>query len=244
MNPINVGTKVPELNTKYRKNGEWHDLHHDDIFKGKRVVIFSLPGAFTPTCSSSHVPRFEQLYPSFQNEGIDAIYCISVNDAFVMDAWAQDQGVKNIQFIPDGNGTFTAGMGLLVDKSAIGFGKRSWRYAMVVNDGILEHLFVEPEKEGDPFEVSDADSVLKALNPNAKKPDDWVIFTRPGCPFCLSAKQLLKSKGITFDEVLIGTEGRGVQTIRALTGKTSVPQIYKNGEHIGGSDNLIEYFSK
>lgn len=243
MNPLKIGDNVPALNTKFRKNGEWHDLNHDDIFTNKRVVIFSLPGAFTPTCSSSHVPRFEQLFESFQKEGIDAIYCISVNDAFVMDAWAQDQHVKNIQFIPDGNGTFTEAMGLLVDKSGIGFGKRSWRYAMVVNNGVIEHLFIEPEKEGDPFEVSDADSVLKALNANAQKPHDWVIFTRPGCPFCLAAKQLLHSKGINYDEVLIGVEGRGVQTIRALTGKTSVPQIYKDGEYIGGSEELIQYFA-
>ncbi|MBL6957853.1 MAG: peroxiredoxin [Rhodospirillales bacterium] len=146
---------------------EWKDLSSDDVFKGKRVVLFSLPGAFTPTCSTSHLPRYEELYEDFKAEGVDAVVCLSVNDAFVMYQWGQHQGAKNVFLLPDGNGEFTRKMGMLVDKSNLGFGLRSWRYAMIVNDGVIERMFVEPgysdNAPDDPFEVSDADTVLAAL---------------------------------------------------------------------------------
>lgn len=146
---------------------EWKDLSTDDIFKGKRVVVFSLPGAFTPTCSTSHLPRYEELYDEFKALGVDAVVCVSVNDAFVMYQWGKSQGAENVFLLPDGNGEFTRKMGMLVDKSNLGFGMRSWRYSMVVNDGEIEKLFVEPGYEDncptDPFEVSDADTMLEYL---------------------------------------------------------------------------------
>ena len=139
----------------------------DDLFKGKKVVVFSLPGAFTPTCSTSHLPRFEELYDEFKALGVDEVICVSVNDAFVMYKWGVDQGRKNVFLLPDGNGEFTEGMGMLVDKTNLGFGKRSWRYSMFVNDGEVEKQFIEPGKEDncptDPFEVSDADTMLNWL---------------------------------------------------------------------------------
>jgi len=127
------------------------------------VVVFSLPGAFTPTCSSSHVPRYEELHDELRARGVDDVLCVSVNDAFVMDAWREEQGARRVTFVPDGNGAFTAGMGMLVDKAALGFGQRSWRYSMLVRDGVIEKMFVEPEQPGDPFQVSDADTMLRYL---------------------------------------------------------------------------------
>ena len=121
------GQSVPNVTFRTRQNNEWENVASDEIFKGKTVVVFSLPGAFTPTCSSSHVPRFNQLAPTFAKNGVDSIVCVSVNDAFVMNEWQKDQNADNIIFIPDGNGEFTEKMGMLVDKEDLGFGKRSWR---------------------------------------------------------------------------------------------------------------------
>jgi len=146
---------------------EWKDLSTDDIFKGKKVVVFSLPGAFTPTCSTSHLPRYEELYDEFKSLGVDQIICVSVNDAFVMYKWGQDQGAKNVFLLPDGSGEFTRKMGMLVNKDNLGFGMRSWRYSMVVDDGDIKKMFIEPGFSDncptDPFEVSDADTMLNYL---------------------------------------------------------------------------------
>ncbi len=150
---------------------EWKDLTTDEIFKGKRVVVFALPGAFTPTCSSTHLPRYEELYDEFAKLGVDRIVCASVNDAFVMFQWGKAQGVKNIFLLPDGNGEFTRKMGMLVDKSNLGFGMRSWRYSMYVVDGKVEKMFVEDGYADncptDPFQVSDADTMLGYLKSQA-----------------------------------------------------------------------------
>ncbi len=145
----------------------WQDKTTEEIFGGKKVVVFSLPGAFTPTCSSNHLPRYEELYEEFKAHGVDAIICVSVNDAFVMFQWGKQVGAQNVFLLPDGNGEFTRKMGMLVDKSNVGFGMRSWRYSMLVNDGKIEKIFVEPDFGDncpiDPFEVSDADTMLAYL---------------------------------------------------------------------------------
>jgi thioredoxin-dependent peroxiredoxin len=145
----------------------WQDTTSEEIFAGKKVIVFSLPGAFTPTCSSNHLPRYEELYDEFKALGVDEIYCLSVNDAFVMFQWGKQVGAKNVKMLPDGNSEFTRKMGMLVDKSNLGFGLRSWRYSMLVNDGKIEKLFVESGFSDncatDPFEVSDADTMLAAL---------------------------------------------------------------------------------
>lgn len=145
----------------------WQDTTTEDIFAGKKIAIFSLPGAFTPTCSSNHLPRYEELFDEFKALGIDEIYCISVNDAFVMFQWGKQQGAAKVKLLPDGNGEFTRKMGMLVEKSNLGFGMRSWRYSMVVNDMTIEKMFSEPDFGDncptDPFEVSDADTMLAYL---------------------------------------------------------------------------------
>ncbi|AFZ60644.1 peroxiredoxin [Anabaena cylindrica FACHB-243] len=145
----------------------WQERTTQELFAGKRVVVFSLPGAFTPTCSTSHLPRYEELYKDFQALGVDSVICVSVNDAFVMFQWGKQQNAENVFLLPDGNGEFTRKMGMLVDKANLGFGMRSWRYSMVVNDGKIEKMFVEPGFDDncptDPFEVSDADTMLAYL---------------------------------------------------------------------------------
>ncbi len=231
------GQRVPNVNFRVRQNNEWKTITTDDIFKGKTVVVFSLPGAFTPTCSSTHLPRYNELAPSFFENGVDTIACVSVNDTFVMNEWAKDQEAENVELIPDGNGEFTAGMGMLVDKSDLGFGKRSWRYSMLVKDGVIEKMFIEPEKPGDPFEVSDADTMLAHINPKAKRPDQVAIFTREGCQYCAKAKALLKEKGYDYAEVPLSHTVR-TKVIGAMTGRQTVPQVFINGKYIGGFEDL------
>ena len=231
------GQAIPNVTFRTREGHEWIDVSSEQIFKGKRVAVFSLPGAFTPTCSSSHVPRFNQLQPVFKEHGVDEIICISVNDAFVMNEWKLDQQADNITFLPDGNGDFTEGMGMLVDKQDLGFGKRSWRYSMLVNDGIIEKMFIEPEQDGDPYGVSDADTMLAYLAPEAKAPLDVAVMTRKGCPFCTRAKGMLHDAGIDFEELELNRDYTD-QSLRAIAGATSVPQVFINGERIGGSDEL------
>ncbi|BFM10221.1 redoxin family protein [Simiduia litorea] len=238
------GHKVPDVTFRTRVEGEWKSITTEDIFKGKRVVLFALPGAFTPTCSTTHLPRYNELAPTLKANGIDDLICLSVNDSFVMEAWGKDLDAANITLLPDGNGHFSAGMGMLVDKEDLGFGKRSWRYSMLVNDGTIEKMFIEPEKAGDPFEVSDADTMLDFINPSAKKPDRVSVFTKPGCPHCKRAKQLLTNKGFDYEEVALGSHGLSYASLNAITGRGTTPQVYINGKHIGGADELEAYFKK
>ncbi|QWF72242.1 peroxiredoxin [Methylomonas paludis] len=145
----------------------WQDVSSSDIFSGKTVVIVALPGAFTPTCSNTHLPGYEAKYQAFIDQGIDDIYCLSVNDAFTMFQWGKHLGISHIKMLPDGNGDFSRGMGMLVKKENLGFGYRSWRYAMLVEDGKIIKLFSEPGKADnhpeDPFTISAADNMLAYL---------------------------------------------------------------------------------
>lgn len=145
----------------------WEEKTTADYFSGKRVILFSLPGAFTPTCSTYQLPDFEKLYDDFKAEGIDEIYCISVNDAFVMNAWGKSQNIDKIKLIPDGSGEFTRKMGMLVCKDNLGFGMRSWRYGAVVNDGVIERMFEEEgfsdNCETDPYGLSSPQNMLEAV---------------------------------------------------------------------------------
>jgi len=236
------GQRVPEVTFRVRRDDEWADVTTGDLFAGKTVVLFSLPGAFTPTCSSTHLPRYNELASTFAKNGVDDIVCVSVNDTFVMNAWKQDQEADNITVIPDGNGEFTQGMGMLVGKQDLGFGKRSWRYSMLVRDGVVEKMFIEPDLPGDPFEVSDADTMLDYINPQAKKPSSVAMITKPGCSFCIKAKGLLAEKGIEFEEIVLGKDATSV-SVKAISGNATVPQLFVDGQNIGGSDDL-EVFLK
>jgi glutaredoxin-like protein len=234
------GQGVPAVTFRTRREHEWVNISSDSLFKGKNVIVFSLPGAFTPTCSSSHVPRYNQLAKAFRKHGIDDIVCISVNDAFVMNEWQHEQHADNITFIPDGNGEFTGGMGLLVDKDDLGFGKRSWRYSMLVKDGVIEKMFIEAEKHGDPFDVSDADTMFNYLAPGAEKPLDVSIFTRQGCAYCVKAKAMLQEFDIEFEELRLNRDYSD-RSLRAIARASTYPQVFINGEHIGGADQLEEW---
>jgi glutaredoxin-like protein len=234
------GQRVPEVTFKTRTpEGGWKDVKTADVFANRRVVVFSLPGAFTPTCSSAHVPRYNELLPELKARGVDSVVCVSVNDAFVMAEWAKNQHAENITFLPDGNGEFSDKMGMLVDKSAIGFGKRSWRYSMLVDNGVIKKMFIEPEKDGDPFEVSDADTMLRFLDPNAKAPHDVLLFTKPGCSFCTKAKRLLTDKGWAYEEV-----PSSPRRLRAVSAKSSTPQVFVDGKYIGGSEELEAFLAR
>lgn len=175
----NFVTQVPHIIFKTRVRDEtiagdnpyrWQDVTTDEIFKGKRIAILAVPGAFTPTCSDSHLPSFENNYESLRNNGIDEVYCIAVNDAFVMFQWAKHLNIKNVKMLPDGSGKFTSGMGMLVQKDDIGFGQRSWRYSMIVNDGVVEKMFAEEGKcdncDHDPYDVSSGEHMLAYVQGN------------------------------------------------------------------------------
>ncbi|MFB9136466.1 glutathione peroxidase [Vibrio sp. AK197] len=237
------GQPVPQVTFPVRQGDSWSELTTDQLFKDKTVIVFSLPGAFTPTCSSSHLPRYNELFPVFKEHGVDAILCVSVNDTFVMNAWKQDQEADNITFIPDGNGEFTEGMGLLVDKKDLGFGKRSWRYSMLVKNGIIEKMFIEPDEPGDPFKVSDADTMLSYIAPDFKTQESITVFSKPGCPFCAKAKQALIDHDLQYEEVILGKDATTV-SLRAISGRTTVPQIFIGGRHIGGSEELDTYLNQ
>jgi peroxiredoxin len=171
-----MSNNVPQVTFKTRVRDEsvegenpfrWQDVSSDDIFSGRRVVIFALPGAFTPTCSSTHLPGYEALYDDFQSEGVEDIYCLSVNDAFTMFQWGKNLGAEKVKMLPDGSCAFTKGMDMLVSKDNLGFGLRSWRYSMLVEDGRIVKLFSEKGKQDecpdDPFEVRDAETMLNYL---------------------------------------------------------------------------------
>lgn len=167
---------VPQVTFKtgYHKDGVcgpdsfvWSDRTSNEIFNARNVVVFALPGAFTPTCSSNHLPGYNQSAEELRALGVDEIICVSVNDPFVMWTWGQDQHADNVTLLPDGNGEFTRGMDMLVEKCNLGFGERSWRYSMYVENGIIQKMFIEPGIENncdsDPFTVSDADTMLDYL---------------------------------------------------------------------------------
>ena len=234
------GHLVPQVAFQIREGDSWQKITTDDLFKGQKVIVFALPGAFTPTCSSSHLPRYNELAGIFKDYGVDRIICLSVNDTFVMNAWQENQNAANITFIPDGNGDFSKELGMLVDKRDLGFGMRSWRYSMLVDDGEIKKMFIEPDVAGDPFEVSDADTMLQYLAPKAELPKDITIFTKPGCSFCAQAKKELAEHGYGFEEVSLGGEV-SFSSIRAVTGRETVPQLFINGEHIGGGENIARW---
>jgi thioredoxin-dependent peroxiredoxin len=171
-----INTQVPQVTFKTRVRDEsvegenpfrWQDVTSQEVFAGKNVVVFGLPGAFTPTCSSTHLPGYEAKFAELQAQGVTDVYCLSVNDAFVMYQWGKSLGADKVKLLPDGNGEFTKGLGMLVKKENLGFGDRSWRYSMYVEDGIIKQLFAEPDFQDncphDPFEVSDAQTMLDYL---------------------------------------------------------------------------------
>ena len=176
---MKMETRVPQVKFVLRKEGpcltcgEFETVNSIDLFQGKRVLVFSLPGAFTPTCTTQQLPGYESFYDEFLELGVDEVYCISVNDPFVMNAWANELGIKKVKMLPDGNADFTRNMGMLVSKGNLGFGNRSWRYAMVVDDGIVQFMTTEPGQKSnatdDPYGMTTPEDLLKYLQRYAQK---------------------------------------------------------------------------
>jgi peroxiredoxin/glutaredoxin len=234
--PNHEGDRAPETTLHRIVDGNLTQVSTSELFSGRKVIVFGLPGAFTPTCSSAHVPRFDALAETFGAQGVDEIVCVSVNDAFVMDAWRKDQNADHVSFLADGNGTFTKKLGLLVDKADLGFGPRSWRYSMLVEDGVIAKQFIEPDVPGDPYEVSDADTMLRHIAPKASEPHDILLLTKPGCSHCARAKSALREKGLPFEDV-----SSNITMLRAVSDTATTPRVFVDGKLIGGADELIAW---
>ena len=238
------GARAPDVELcRLDDNGRVERVRTGSLFAGRTLVVFALPGAFTPTCSAAHVPRFNQLADELAERGIDDIVCISVNDPYVMAAWASSLGAERIRFLADPDAAFSGALGLLADKRDAGLGTRSRRYALLVRDGIIEQSFVERDGPGDPFAVSDADTLLAYLDPEAPALVSIAVVARRGCPHCVRAKRLLEARHLPFETIELD-ERVTISTVRALTGRSTVPQVFMQGRLIGGADDLERHLAE
>jgi len=235
------GRPVPEVDFEVLEHGQLEKLPGAELFSGQTVVVFALPGAFTPTCSNRHVPRFQELADALHDEGVDEIVCLAVNDPWVMAAWSADQHCPDIRFIPDAGGEFTRELGMLVDLPHLGM--RSRRYSLLARHGAIEKAFVEPDEPGDPYMVSDADTMLAWLNPRCPALHPVAVFTRPGCPFCERALALLRERDLPFQVIEVG-EDISMDAVKAVSGRATVPQIYVGGRHVGGAEDLERWLDE
>lgn len=240
--PSLAGKRVPDVELAEMKGSTVQRVRSSDLFRGRRVVLFALPGAFTPTCSTAHVPGYVALLDDFKQVGIADILCLSVNDPYVMEAWQRSEKAEHVRFIADPYAAFTQAMGMAVDNRNAALGIRSWRYSMVVDDGVIEKMFIEPDVPGDPFQVSDAETMLRYLRPDYKSSQPAFMLARHGCPHCTRAKELLKSHGIAFEAVYLGDE-LSMRGVKAASGTATVPQIFIDGKLIGGADQLEQYLT-
>lgn len=236
------GSRVPDVELAELADGNVRKYSSRELFAGRKVILFALPGAFTPTCSTAHVPGYVAHLEAFRQAGVDDVVCLSVNDPFVMEAWQRSEKAQGIHFVADPFGEFTGEMGMSIDHRDAGLGTRSWRYSMFVNDGVIEKMFIEPDVPGDPFEVSDADTMLKFLQPGRKEMGPVLVLARHGCPYCAKAKEMLSSRGIAFDAVYLGDE-LTMQGVKAASGSARVPQVFIDGKLVGGSDQLEKFLS-
>lgn len=238
---IDRGSKIPSFEFNIYEDSQWVSRTTDEIFNHKRVVVFAIPGAFTPTCSNLHLPRYNELYEMIRSSGIDEIYCLAVNDSFVLSAWKKAEHADKITMLPDPDGEFSRRLGFLVDKSDVCLGNRSWRYSMVVNDGFIEKIFIEPEGRGsDPFGESSADNMLRYLNPKAEPPPSICLFTKPSCSLCVRIKESLHSYHLPFEELVLH-EDFSIKTAMALTGKEELPIVFVNGTKFSSLEELEAY---
>jgi glutathione-dependent peroxiredoxin len=238
-----TGHRIPNVTFRIRENYKWVTKTTDDFFRDRRVIVFALPGAFTPVCSTLHLPAYNDLYDTLRSFGIDDIYCLAVNDSFVLEAWKKAEKAFKITMLPDVDGEFTRKLGFLVDRNDISLSKRSWRYSMIVNNKVIEEMFIEPEGEGsDPFGESSAEAVLKYLNPSAKMPSSITIFTKLGCEFCEEAKDILRHNRVPFEELILN-QHFSIKTVKALSDSTSLPQVFIDGKRISNIQDIRNHFN-
>jgi glutaredoxin-like protein len=236
------GSRVPDVELSELADGKVKKYGSGELFAGRKVILFALPGAFTPTCSTAHVPGYVAHLKEFRDAGVDDIVCLSVNDPFVMEAWQRSEKAQGVHFVADPFAEFTDQMGMAIDHRDAGLGRRSWRYSMLVNDGVVEKMFIEPDVPGDPFEVSDADTMLKHLRPGQKSIGPVLMLARHGCPFCARAKEMLTDRGVAFDAVHLGDD-LTMQGVKAASGAAKVPQVFVDGKLVGGSDQLEKFLA-
>jgi glutathione-dependent peroxiredoxin len=241
--PSLEGQRVPDVELAELTDGKVNKFSTSDLFKGKRVIVFALPGAFTPTCSTAHVPGYVALLREFRAAGVDDVVCLSVNDPFVMEAWQQSEKAQGVHFVADPYAELTRKMGMEIDHRDAGLGVRSWRYSMLVEDGTIRKMFIEPDVPGDPFEVSDADTMLKYLSPQRKSLGPVLMLARHGCRYCREAKQLLGDRGIAYDVVHLGDD-LTMQGVKAASGAATVPQIFIGGKLVGGAEQLKRFLAE
>jgi peroxiredoxin/glutaredoxin len=236
-----TGEQIPAVQLAELREGVLQRVFAPDLFAERRVIVFALPGAFTPTCSAAHVPGYLARLKDFRAAGIDAVVCIAVNDPYVMDAWQRSERAEAIRFLADPQAEFTAAMGMAVDHRDILLGTRSWRYSMLVNDGRIEKMFIEPDIAGDPFVVSDADTMWRYLSPDHGEAESALMLARRGCPFCARAEELLRRHDVSYEVIHLGEE-LSMQGVKAATGAATVPQVFIAGKLIGGSDAITAHF--
>lgn len=227
-----TGHRVPMVTFRVWENNRWVNKNSDHFFKNKRVILFALPGAFSPICSILHLPSYNDLYDTFRENGIDDVYCLSVNDGFVLEAWKRAEKARKITMLPDADGEFTSKLGFLVDKSEMCMGERSWRYSMIINNSVIEKMFIEPVgQESDPYGQSSAETMLKYLNPSARSPDSVVIFSKHGCVECEAAKEILRIHKVPYEELMLDDDFT-IRTVKGISGTTFLPQIFINGKRM------------
>lgn len=207
---------------------------------GRTRVLFALPGAFTPTCSSQHLPQYEDAIDELRRLGVDEVICLAVNDPYVMAAWAEQQQVRAVRMLADGNGAFADAMGLRIDQAAQGLGLRSRRYSMLVRDGRIAKLFVEPDQPGDPYGISSADTMLRYLSPDRRPPPHVALLSKPGCPYCAQARALLDEAGLHYTDVPLPDATRS-RVLAAIAGSATVPQVFVDGRLVGGNEALTAW---
>jgi peroxiredoxin len=238
--PIPENTVVPNVRVHLYEDDTVKEVMSHELFAGRTVVAFGLPGAFTPTCSALHLPGYEELAPSFREHGVDTLLCITVNDPYVAAEWARQQNIRNVGVVADGNGEFTRSLDLLLDRSDKCMGQRSRRYSMLVRDGKVQKLFIEPLQGDDPYSVSDADTMLSYIAPDAARPPRIVVFSKAYCPHSLRARRALDERGWRYVEFTLGDADRSF-VLGAVSGASSTPQVFIDGQLIGGADALQRY---
>jgi len=237
------GENIPDALLRKLDRGKPSTVRTRELFAGRTIVVFALPGAFTPTCSSQHLPQYEEHVPDLRAAGVDEVVCISVNDPFVMAEWGAQQQVREVQLLSDGNGEFSDAMGMLIDGRDKGMGRRSRRYSMLVRDGRIEKIFAEAEEPGDPFSVSDAATMLKYLAPDQAPPPRIAVLSKPGCPYCAEARRMLDEHGLRYTDLPLPDASRS-RILGAVAGSDTAPQVFADGRLIGGSEQLSAWLEQ